>query len=73
MRPGRQASIGGRGAPAGSSLPIEQAGRDAAAWREQWKKAVLETAGIASYLEEGDEYVEGIRRLDAERLSGLGA
>jgi hypothetical protein len=34
---------------------------------------VLETAGIASYLEEGDEYVEGIRRLDAERLSGLEA
>lgn len=52
---------------------LAQEGRDAAAWREQWKRAVLETAGVASYLEAGDEYVEGIRRLDAERLSGLEA
>lgn len=52
---------------------LAQEERDETAWREQWKKAVLETAGIASYLEEGDEYVEGIRRLDAERLSGLEA
>jgi metal-responsive CopG/Arc/MetJ family transcriptional regulator len=52
---------------------LTQEERDAAAWREQWKKTVLETAGIASYLDEGDEYVEDIRRLDTERLSGLEA
>jgi len=52
---------------------LTQEERDAAAWQAQWRRAVLETAGIASYLEEGDEYVEGIRRLDAERLSGLEA
>lgn len=45
--------------------------RDAATWRGQWKKAVEKTAGIAPYLEEGAEYVESIRRRDAERLSGL--
>lgn len=45
--------------------------RDAAAWRGQWRKAVEKTAGIAPYLEEGAEYVESLRRRDAERLSGL--
>lgn len=44
---------------------------DAAAWRAQWKKAVRKTAGIAPYLEEGAEYVESLRRRDAERLSAL--
>lgn len=50
---------------------LTQEERDVAAWRAQWAKAVEETAGIASYLDEGSEYVEGLRHLDAERLSGL--
>lgn len=45
--------------------------RDVAAWRGQWKVAVGKTAGIAPYLEEGAEYVESLRRRDAERLSRL--
>lgn len=48
---------------------LSQEERDAAAWQAQWKKAIEGTAGIASYLDEGAEYVEGIRRDDAERLS----
>lgn len=43
--------------------------RDAAAWQAQWRKAIEKTAGIASYLEDGADYVEGVRREDAERLS----
>lgn len=43
--------------------------RDAATWKSQWRKAIDGTAGIAPYLEEGTEYVEGLRRDDAERLS----
>lgn len=43
--------------------------QDAAAWRTQWKKAIEGTTAIAPYLEEGADYVEGIRREDAERLS----
>lgn len=42
-----------------------------AAWQAQWRKAVEATAGIASHLDEGSDYVEGIRRRDAERLSGF--
>jgi predicted transcriptional regulator len=45
--------------------------RDAAAWQAQWRKAIEGTAGIASYLNEGADYVEGIRRDDAERLARL--
>jgi len=45
--------------------------RDSSAWRAQWQKAVEETAGIAPHLEDGAEYVEGLRRGDAERLSGF--
>lgn len=45
--------------------------RDAAAWQAQWRKAIEGTAGIAPYLEEATEYVEGLRRDDAERLSQL--
>lgn len=48
---------------------LSQEERDAATWRAQWRKAVEGTAGIAPYLEEGAEYVEGLRRDDAERLS----
>ena len=43
--------------------------RDAAAWQTQWQKAIEGSAGIAPYLEEATEYVEGLRRADAERLS----
>jgi predicted transcriptional regulator len=45
--------------------------RDAAAWQAQWSKAVDGSAGIAPYLDEGAEYVEDIRREDAERLARL--
>jgi predicted transcriptional regulator len=41
--------------------------QDAAAWREQWQEAVAETAGIAPYLEDGVEYVDNLRRGEAER------
>jgi predicted transcriptional regulator len=50
---------------------LTQEERDTATWRAQWERAVQETAGIASHLEEGPEYVEGLRRRDAGRLSGL--
>lgn len=45
--------------------------RDAAAWRKQWQKAVAETAGIAPHLEEGVEYVDKLRRAEAERSKEL--
>ena len=48
---------------------LSQEEHDAAAWRSQWRKAIDGTAGIAPYLEEGTEYVEDLRRDDAERLS----
>lgn len=50
---------------------LTQEERDNAAWQTQWKKAVEATAGIASHLEEGPDYVERIRRQDAKRLSGF--
>jgi predicted transcriptional regulator len=50
---------------------LTQEERDTAAWQTQWKKAVEATAGIAPHLEGGSDYVESIRRRDAERLSGL--
>lgn len=42
---------------------------DAATWQANWERAIGGTAGIAPYLEQGADYVEGIRREDAERLS----
>lgn len=48
---------------------LSQEERDAVAWQAQWKKAIEGTAGIAPYLAEGTEYVESLRRDDAERLS----
>ena len=45
--------------------------RDAAAWQGQWRQAVEKSAGLAPHFEEGVEYVEGVRRADAERLSQL--
>ena len=43
-----------------------------AAWQAQWRDALEKTAGVAPYLGEGIEYVEEIRRVDAERLSRSG-
>lgn len=45
--------------------------QSSAAWRAQWEEALDRTAGIAPYLQEGAEYVDDIRRRDAERLSRL--
>jgi predicted transcriptional regulator len=45
--------------------------QDAAQWRANWEQAIEGTAGIAPYLEKGAEYVEGVRREDANRLSRL--
>jgi predicted transcriptional regulator len=45
--------------------------QDAAVWKEQWQRALERTAGIASHLEEGADYVEDLRRQDADRLSRL--
>jgi predicted transcriptional regulator len=50
---------------------LAQEGRDVAEWREQWKKALDRSAGSAPHLDEGVEYVDEIRRADAERLSQL--
>lgn len=50
---------------------LAQEDRDAAAWQAQWRKALEGSAGCAPYLEEGSEYVEDIRRADADRLSRL--
>jgi predicted transcriptional regulator len=40
-----------------------------AAWKMKWGEAIEKTAGIAPYLQDGAEYVEDIRRRDAERLA----
>ena len=48
---------------------LSQEERDAAVWRERWRKAIEGTAGIAPHFEQGVDYVEGLRRGDAERLS----
>jgi predicted transcriptional regulator len=50
---------------------LEKENQNATAWREQWRKAVDGSAGLAPYLEEGSDYVEDVRRADAERLSRL--
>lgn len=50
---------------------LSQEDQSTAAWKAQWKEALDGTAGIAPYLQEGAEYVEDIRRRDAERLSRL--
>jgi predicted transcriptional regulator len=41
------------------------------AWKAQWREVIEKTAGIAPHLEGGVEYVEELRRRDAERLSRL--
>ncbi|HEX5983401.1 MAG TPA: CopG family transcriptional regulator [Solirubrobacterales bacterium] len=50
---------------------LSQEDQDAAVWREQWQRALEGTAGAAPYLEQGEEYVEDLRRKDAERLGRL--
>jgi predicted transcriptional regulator len=50
---------------------LAQEDRDAATWQAQWKDALKKSAGVAPYLGEGSQYVEDIRRADAERLSRL--
>lgn len=51
---------------------LAQEDQDAAAWQEQWRKALEGSAGVAPYLGEGSEYVEDVRRADVERLSRFG-
>lgn len=50
---------------------LSQEEQDAILWKEQWQRALEKTAGIASHLEEGADYVEDLRRRDAERLNRL--
>lgn len=50
---------------------LAQEDQEVAAWQEQWRKALEGSAGVAPYLGDGGEYVEDIRRADAERLSRL--
>lgn len=52
---------------------LSQEEQDSVLWQEQWHKALDKTAGIASHLEEGADYVEDIRRQDAERLGRFDA
>jgi predicted transcriptional regulator len=47
--------------------------QDAALWKEQWRAALQRTAGIAPELGEGADYVDALRRQDAERLGRLDA
>lgn len=51
---------------------LSQEEQDAVLWREQWERAVEGTAGIAPHLGGGADYVEDLRRRDAERLDELG-
>lgn len=48
---------------------MSQEDKIAAAWKARWREAIDGSAGIAPYLNEGAEYVEEIRRQDAERRS----
>lgn len=50
---------------------LSQEEQDAVVWKEQWRRALEGTAGIASSLEDGADYVEDVRRPDAERLDDL--
>ncbi|HEX5594087.1 MAG TPA: CopG family transcriptional regulator [Solirubrobacterales bacterium] len=50
---------------------LSQEERDAAAWQEQWRQALEQSAGVASHLDDGRNYVEDVRRGDAERLARL--
>ncbi len=50
---------------------LSQEEQDAVLWKEQWRRALERTAGIAPQLEEGADYVESLRRRDADRLGDL--
>ncbi|HWC49726.1 MAG TPA: CopG family transcriptional regulator [Solirubrobacterales bacterium] len=50
---------------------LAQEDKDATAWREQWGQAVEKSAGRAPYLQEGSDFVEDVRRADADRLNKL--
>jgi hypothetical protein len=52
---------------------LSQEEQDAVLWREQWGRAIEGTAGIAPHLGDGADYVEDLRRQDAERLDRLGS
>jgi metal-responsive CopG/Arc/MetJ family transcriptional regulator len=52
---------------------LSQEEQDDILWKEQWQRALEKTAGVASHLEEGADYVEDIRRQDVERLDRLDA
>ncbi|HXB63276.1 MAG TPA: CopG family transcriptional regulator [Solirubrobacteraceae bacterium] len=44
---------------------------DPVGWRARWREAVDRTAGIAAYLPDGADYVEGLREVEARRLQEL--
>lgn len=50
---------------------LSRSERDPKAWRARWRRALQETAGIASYLPDGASYVDRVRAADAERLADL--
>lgn len=50
---------------------LEQEEREGTEWQQRWKQAVDRSAGLAPYFEDGAEYVEEVRRADAERLAQL--
>lgn len=50
---------------------LEREDRSASTWRSRWREAVGDSAGIAPELGDGAEYVEDLRRADAERLARL--
>jgi hypothetical protein len=43
--------------------------RDGTVFQERWRQALEKSAGVAPYLQEGAEYVDDVRRADAERRS----
>ena len=50
---------------------LREAERDLSSWRDQWHEALDETAGAATYLADGADYVEEVRRSDVSRLTEL--
>jgi predicted transcriptional regulator len=52
-------------------LYLARDGLDSAEWQARWRAAVHRTAGIASYLPDGADYVEHVREIDAGRVQEL--
>jgi hypothetical protein len=48
-----------------------QTEHDLSSWQGQWQEVLNETAGVAAHLPDGADYVEEIRRADADRLTEL--